>query len=678
MSTKADRATGRRSDAAASAADARALTAAEVAWIALPPCALLSLAAILVLGPPLGEALFAPGGDPLWPVGWWNSAGNPEPAKHGRYLVATVAPLLLVAAVLGGMRRAPLMRSGTIRAGVLASEALVVGFVGFAVLVHHNVIVVGQRLEPVWGLGAALVAAALVATAAVALRRRAVAERIGALARETPARRIAALAVATLFAAAWLVEAVTTDRLSEDFGVMTWTLNDAFAVLNGRTPLVDYHNIYGKLVPYPAALALAAFGTTALVYTLILTLVSLLAMLAVYAVFRRVVRSSALALALFLPFVAASAIGHVVIQAGLWPMRYAGAYLMIWLTARQVDGAWPRQPWVLFFVGGLVAINTIEFGVGAVVATLAALLCARPPADPRAALRLCAEAAAGLLAAVAAVAALTLARAGELPKPELFTEWPRIFTDLGWFSAPLPTIGMHLALYATFAAAIAAATVRLARAAEDRLLTSMLAWSGFFGLLAGGYFVGRPDQVKLYAMVSAWSLALGLLTVVCVRALSARDWRRPAPAQLLVLFGFALTVCLIGRLPAPQDQVERLTRSTRAPTYRPYAKEFVRQRTRPGETVVILLPMGFRIAHELGLKNVAPYVVSNAIVTRGQMRTVIETARQEGVRSIFIPQPGTLLTQEIEAPPEHLGMLASAGFRQGTEVPGLIELRRGG
>ena len=42
---------------------------------------------------------------------------------------------------------------------------------------------------------------------------------------------------------------------------MTWTLNDAFAVLDGRTPLVDYHLIYAKLLPYPAALVLLAFGT---------------------------------------------------------------------------------------------------------------------------------------------------------------------------------------------------------------------------------------------------------------------------------------------------------------------------------------------------------------------------------------------------------------------------------
>ena len=680
MSARADRAAARsraRPSPTAQAPEARTPTAAELAWIALPACALVSLAAIVVLGPPLGEALFAPGSDALWPASWWGAQGNPEPAKHGRYILAVLAPLLLVGAVLAGARRAPALRPRAIAAAVLASQVLAAAFVAVAILAQHDVILGDARLEPVFGLGAVLVAAGLVVAAVLALRRGEVVARIASLARETRGRRIAGAAIAAAFAALWLIEAVTTDRLIEDLGQMTWTLNDAFAVLNGRTPLVDYHNIYGKLVPFPAALALAAFGETTLVYTLTLTLASIASRLAVYAVFRRVVGSSLLALGLFLPFVATSAIGHIVIQAGLWPMRYAGAYLTLWLTARHVDGARPRQAWILFFVGGLVAINTVEFGVGALAATAAALLCARPPAAARDALRLGGEAVAGLLAAVVAVSALTLVRAGELPKVELLTEWPRIVTDLGWFSQPLPTLGMHLVLYATFVGARGVAAVRLARGAADRLLTSMLAWSGAFGLLAGGYYVGRPDQVKLYAMMSAWSLALGLLAVASVRALGNAGWRRPALGHLLVLFGFALSVCLIGRLPQPQDQVERLTRSMPAPSYRPYAKQFVAQRTRPGEAVVILLPLGHRIAHELGLRNVSPYVVETAIVTREQMRTVIDAARAEGARSIFVPQPGTLLLQEIEAPPQHLEALAAAGFRQRASVPGLVEMRSG-
>jgi hypothetical protein len=80
------------------------LTAPEIAWIALPPCTVLAVAAIVVLGPPVGHLLFSPGGDRLWPPGWWETNGHREPVKHGRYVVATLAPALLFLAIVAGSR----------------------------------------------------------------------------------------------------------------------------------------------------------------------------------------------------------------------------------------------------------------------------------------------------------------------------------------------------------------------------------------------------------------------------------------------------------------------------------------------------------------------------------------------------------------------------------------------
>jgi hypothetical protein len=502
---------------------------------------------------------------------------------------------------------------------------------------------------------------------------------IAQVARETPARRRAGVAIAVVLASAWMLQAVTTDALVEDIGQMNWTLTDAFAVLNGRTPLVDYHLIYGKLVPYVAALALAAFGTTALVYTIAMALLNVLTVLAVYATFRRVVRSSVLALALFVPFLALSdsldPIGPFAMPA-MWPMRYGGAFLLVWLTARHIDGSRPHGAWVLFLVGALAAINSLEFGLAAILATVAALLCARPPASARAVLPLARSVAAGTLGAVAVVSLLTLVRSGAPPNPELLLEWPRIFTRMGWFSLPVPRASLHLALYATFVAAIAVAAVRVARAAGDVLLTGMLAWSGVFGLFAAGYYLGRPDDLKLLAMFSAWAFALALLTVVCVRELAARDWRRPALPHLLVLFGFALAVCALVRFPSPFEEIARLTRSMPAPQYRAAAEQFVRERTRPGETVAILFPEGYRIAYDLGLRNVAPYGIQNAIVTREQLQRLIDVARREGVREIFVPAPNSGLAVEGDTAPEQLAVLEDAGFPAASTEGGFLHLRR--
>jgi hypothetical protein len=641
----------------------RPLAPAEIAWLALIPCALAMLAAVLVLGPPLGHALFDRGSEALWPPGWWEASGQPEPVRHGRYLLVALAPVVLAGVVLAAARWPPRLAPPAIHAAVAAGQAAVVAVAVVAVLGQRNLILRADRtLPPELSLGVLALAAALTALAVVALRRRGVAARIAALARERRGVRVAALAIAAVFAAAWLVEAVATDGLVEDAGKMNWIPNGAYAVLDGRTPLVDAHIVYSKLLPYPTALVLSAFGATTLTFTLFMALLSLLALLAVYAVLRRLV-GSVFALALFLPFVAISDVGHWMRLASIWPMRYGGPYLLAWLTARHVGGARPRHAWILFVVAGLAAIDDIDFGLAALLATVAALACARAPRSLREIRRLAAAALAGTAVAVAAVTLFTLVRAGRPPSLDVLLEYPRLFTRLGLLALPLPRASLHLAIYATLAAAVVVAAVRLARGARDVLLTSMLAWSGVFGLVAGNYYVARPDDLKLETMLSAWGFAIALLTIVCVRALGARAWRAPRPVELLVLFALALCVCTIPRMQSPEALIAQMLEWP-APRYRAVAKSFIARRTHRGEKVAILLPEGWRLAYELGLENVSPYEAENAIVTRGQMRVMLDAMRREGVRMLFTPTPGARVVGDAEAAPEQIELFRRAGFRQ--------------
>jgi len=449
--------------------------------------------------------------------------------------------------------------------------------------------------------------------------------------------------------------------------VLAWTVDDAFAILDGRTPLVDYHLLYAKLLPYPAALTMAVFGTTTLVYTLLMLVLSALALLGVYGIFRRILHSSVLALGLFVPFVALGAVEHTMSLTAMWPMRYGGAYLMAWLAARAIarDG---RRVWPLFAVGAVVAVNETEFGVAAVLAALVAIACACPPGTWRAALRLVGEAAGGVLAGLGAIALLTLIRAGALPDPALLDEWPRIFTRLGWFSLGMPPVSLHLALYATFAAALLVVAVRLARGERDVLLTGMLAWSGVFGLLAASYYAGRSDEIKLVSMFSAWAFALALLTIVAARGLAAQGWRRPSPAQLLVLLGFALAICSIVHVPLPQHQISRLVDEPPG-NYRARAERFIAPLARPHEHVAILMPMGHRFAYDLRLDNVFPYPTQDALVTRWQLDTTLDAIRRAHVHRIF-------LHERITAP-QQLAVLQQAGFRPSAQQDELLALEDG-
>lgn len=672
----------------------RALSVPEVAWMLLLPFAAATLIAIIFLGPPLGRVLFPPGSDPLWPPDWWEAQGRAEPVKHGRYVLAVLAPLLFAGAIAVASRRRLALRPSWVRPVVLASYAAVLALVGATLIRQHVIDKPGASPREFVGLGAIAVAATLVVIALALMRTGRAASWVAVLSTQTTTRRRVVLAVVVVFLTSWLLAAVQTDRTVGDFGgpLLPWTLNDALAVLDGRTPLADYHVLYAKLMPYPVAGVLAVFGTTTFVYTTFMAVLTGLVLLAVYGVFRLVTPSSLLALALLVPFVATSdvppgtpirwaafdnlRVGSPMMMSAVWAMRYGGVYLLAWLTARHIAGQRPHRPATIFFIGALVAINSLEFGVAPVLASVAALLCARPPRSFRAASRLALELVGGAAAAIALVALGTLARAGEPPELSQLLEWPHVFTNLGLLSMPLSTWGLHLAMYLTFAAALATAVVRSSQRVDGRTLTGMLAWSGVSGLFLGGYYVGRPDVYKLTTLLSAWSFALTMLTVACVLELSARGWRRPTLPQLLVLFGFGLSLCSLSRVTLPQEPIAQLTKQYPEPQYEITAEQLVRKYTEPGETVVILAPMSYRISHAVGVRNVAPYGYMNAIVTRSAMRTLITTLRREHVRTVFTPTSGVRLLGEGDSADEQLQTLVEIGFQPIDTTTDIVVFRK--
>src|SRR4029079_2169537 len=136
-----------------------------------------------------------------------------------------------------------------------------------------------------------------------------------------------------------------------------------------------------------------------------------------------------------------------------------GPYLLAWATVRHLDGAHPRRI-PLLLLGGLVAINNVEFGLPALAATLAALALAEERGSWRTLAR---DLGLGLLGALALVAALTLAVAGSLPHFGLALTYARIFGVEGFNILPMRALGFPLVIYATFTAAIATAAVRARR-----------------------------------------------------------------------------------------------------------------------------------------------------------------------------------------------------------------------
>lgn len=662
-------------------ARAQALTPAQLAWVALLPCALATLAAIVLLGPPLGHALFAPhGGDTLWPREAIFVVGHPEPVKHARYALSLLGPASLAAVVLVLGRRPPAMRPAAIRVLVATAQGLTAAFLVAGTIGQRHIHFADGTANWVVLGGATIAIGVALGLAMIALpRAAAVARTVRGWVRDTTPRRGASVVVAVAVTAAWLVTAIDSDRtiaLSQAGGLTFWTLNDPFAVLQGLTPLVDYRPVYSQLWPYPAALVLAAFGGTVTAFTVFMATMSGLSLLAVHALLRRVARSAVAGLALYLPFLAtgflfmapAGSTMHLSSAqiVSMWPMRYGGAYVLAWLTGRHLDGAAPRRAWPLFLLGGLLAIDDAEFGVAALAATLTALACTGAFRSRRAAGRLAVHAAGGLLGAVLLVALVTLAHSGSLPDFALALEFPRLFGVVGLLSLRMPLLGFHLVLYATFVAAIVTAAVLLARRDEGTLLASMLAWSGVFGLLAGSYFVGHSDFFKLGGLLSAWALALVLLVAAAVRSLAARGWRRPSLAEAMVLAGFGVAICSLAETPTPWSQAQRLGRTTAQADYKfPDAAAFVAERVGRGQRTILLFSLGHRVAYDIGVRNVSPYPYLEAIVTRRQFQTVLDVARREHVHDIFAGD------QKLAR--AHRAALAAAGFSPRASLIGLSD-----
>ena len=625
-----------------------ALTPGQVAWTAALPCGLITVAAVLLLGPPLAQLL--PADDPakFWP----ETQLAPEPVEHARFGIALLGPVLLaLVATLGAGRLS--MRPQLTRALAAASQLALAGLLLACVMAQNGVVWEASRPPSTFNriFDPPLLAGAVLVTVAILYAARRSTRRGHRLPEETRAlRRLCALTAAGL-TIVWLLRAFNVETTIADApasNLIPWDMGETFAVLDGRTPLVDLHSQYNQLLPFVAAAVLALVGSSTGAWTATMATLSALALLAMYGVFRRVVRHALTALALYIPFLAIGFFHREVDIPGVeysaggifsaWPMRYGGAYLLAWLTARHLDGAAPRRLGVLFCVGALVAINNTEFGGGAFAGTLLAVACTTAPLTRARLKRLLAGAALGVLAAVALVSLVTLVSAGALPHFEYLLEFPHLYGVDGWVLEPMAPLGLHLAMYLTFAAATTLAVVRAVRGGEPKVLTGMLAWSGTFGLVAGSYYAGRSDPLNLITLFSAWGLALMLLAVPTLRAMALARRRLPTPAQIAVVFGCAVAVTTVVQVPSPWEQVARL-RQAGAPVYKQRELVALTDRvTSPGEAVAILAPLGHRVAYDLRLTNVVPYTLPAAMPAKPQLRTTLDAIRRARVRTVVVMQ----------------------------------------
>ncbi len=638
--------------------------------------------ALLFVAAPLGDHLFPSGGFRFF-------AGvevDRKPAEQTRYLLAIVFVLGLGLAIALVRPSNGLMETRARRVGIrLASICGQLAIVGVAAWSWQAQFPRSDGEPPTVHFGNGDLIAAVVVAGLLALLARLRPDWLDprSIAARRP-ERWGWFVVAALLTVCWLLPSVFRGQNLAAAGRevtyhLQFTFDDCVALLDGRTPLVNYAAQYASLLPFVIWPALHFGGAQIGTFTVTMCFLSMIGLLAVYRVFALITRNERLALALYVPFLATSLFfilrsgSHLFSWASyyaVFPMRYVGPYVLLWLCMRHLRGMRPRSAIAVFAFGGLVMLNNVEFGLPAFAGLVAALLAGGSPRPGRV-MHLIKEGALGLAGALVAVSALTLLVAGELPNLGLLSLYSRIFAEGGYGLEPTPVAGLYLLVDMTFAAAILVAAIRYRSGATNTTYTAALVYSGVFGLGAGNYYMGRTHPAGLTVLFSIWAFSVALLALLALRALAARRARSVGPSRLLLagaLVLLGLIVTTVVQFPAPWTQVRRIVASAPIPT--PYnvsaAVALLRRTAKRGESVVVFAPLGHLIAVDAGVENVSEYSHPDGVVTYQQLEAVLTELHDAGGTRFYLANstlPNTTFPGAHATFPEVPRTLASDGFR---------------
>ena len=677
------------------------LAAEDVAWLGTIAAALCLVVAFAWITPQLAKLYPSPH-QTVFHV--WSGSINPEPLEDVRAILTLATPFVVAGVILLLGSRGAVRRS--LDPWIIGAQVLAVLLIALAVArqPHTFRFVPAGYFEPLLLSVPVVVAGVLIGlglTAAL-LRWRGPGETLARAVSWARSAHWLALVLAVAATAVWLLPAVTTDAIVGHSGHLAPSqipthAEDYLAVVNGRTPLVNYIGQYASLLPLLVAPVFAALDSSLTAFTVLMTILSGVALLAIFGVFNLVTRRPWAALGLYVAFVALSLIpwhdqGSVREFDGnyfaLFPDRIFGPFILAYACALFLRGR--RIPmWCVFGLGGLAVINNAEFGVGALVALVVALALGSDRSEPlrERAVRMLGQGAIGIGLAVAIVCAVTLIRVGELPDPSLLTYYNRLFLRESFLLLPMPSLGLHWAMYATYAAALLTAAVRHLREEENRTLTGMLAFSGALGLVTGMYFVGRSAEFQLMLLFPVWSFSLALLAWTAGGALRAARADRERVRRLLIpaataMIGLGVMLAAIARVPAPWSQIERLGESGHAPNDTPNAQRFIESHTTPGEHILLIgTPLDHRLADRAGVENVSPLNGFISLIEPAEADRSLDQLRDEGGTEVFeaVTAPSAINPSPFKTV-EFADMLRERGYRLVEQDPssGLRLWRAGG
>jgi hypothetical protein len=647
-------------------------------WLIVPAAALALWAAIRAFHGPLTRALTARPAPSQMPLAEAARFTRPEPDELALYLLCLAVPPLVAWVLSSVARRLPRLPAWALAGAAMLAQAGTVAAV-LRLWWFQNRHVYRYFYVSRFGLG--LAAAGAVAAAAWALARRR---------RGSPlppfAQTLAATAVAAAYALLRLRSVVFDDAsvLTSPTTVsyhLPFTVGEFSAVMNGRTPGVDFFPQYAWLLPYPLAPVFRVAGLTVHTFTVVMAALSLVALMLQYDVLRRLTGRPWVALALFVPFVAlgfhpveispdgtpATAFSYFAVG----PLRYFGPFLVGWLLAWYLSRPAPSRAWLLFTAAGLGALNNLDFGLpalGGVVLALGLVTLAASGARAAALARLVGIAGLGLASALSIFQAAAFLHSGRLVVLSHMTVFQRAFAILGFAMLPMPRWGLHWVVYFTFMLAIGVAVVRLAAVrassadadpravASERLLCGSLVFGGVFGAGALSYYIGRSHPAVLPAVFPAWGAVVVSLAWVALRG-GLRELRR-APLRVVpaILAVIALGVLAGEAVPVAWEERELYAEPkeigaimARHVIEAPRNAALLAGLAGRGEKLMVAFPAGHLTAELAGVDDVFPFVEAGSCLVVGQLDEVVARMRANGVTRYFGPPAPELQARVVAA-----------------------------
>jgi hypothetical protein len=468
---------------------------------------------------------------------------------------------------------------------------------------------------------------------------------------------------------------------------LPFTLDEYAAVLNGRSLQIDFFPQYQNVMPYAFIPVFHAIGLTITTFTATMCMLSLIALLCVYGAFGMITNHRGYALALYLAFLGIS--GYCVGRAPqvadvfnyyAWPMRLVLPSLVLWLTVRCLSTPTWAGMFGVFVVGSVAAVNNLDFGLPALIGSLAAMLttAGRPFARPwlRSASQVVGLCAAAIVLVVGAAAALLVVRAGRLPDVEMILAFQRIFVRYGFFMLPMPTWGIHWVLFITFMAALVtgAAAVMGGVTLSSRAAPGVLIYAAVFGCGVSMYYVGRSHPYSLIIAFWPWALCVLLLTwetgYAATQQVGVDRRLLLLPGALLFLHG-GLFLSNLAQLPSPRGQIDRILQSTDFwTTMEDEIVVMIRTHTKPGEKVGVVFPYGHLFALRADVDNVFPFANQKSMILHDQVRLALQAFAANHVSTVF-----GYFTGEFRTALEELGFRMAGGVVvRYPEIPNRFEM----